>query len=361
MNNNQKYIMRCLELAERGYGYVHPNPMVGCVVVKDGKIVGEGYHRRFGGDHAEIAALKKAGRAAVGSTLYVNLEPCAHHGKTPPCVNAIIAAGIKTVVTSTQDPNPLVGGRGFRALRKAGIKVINGISRDEAKSLNEKFFTFMESGLPFVGLKIAQTIDGRIADRAGTSKWITSDLSRGYAHLLRSGYDAVLVGAGTVRSDDPLLTVRAVEGRNPRRVILDGSFSISLSARVVRDRSAETIILTSSRAFRTKTQKAVALERKGVQVLGLDSGTHIEPRRILKALAGLDITSVMLEGGGSTIRPFLEKRLVNRIHCFVAPKLLGSGLQGIQMNGLLLRTVRTIEDMEVSILGDDILLEGTLR
>lgn len=359
--HHDDYIARCLELAEGGIGFVHPNPLVGCVIVNKGKVVGEGFHSKFGGRHAEIMALKNAGRKARGGTLYVNLEPCSHHGKTPPCTDAIIRSGIRTVVASSRDPNPLVAGRGFRRLRQAGIRVMTGTLRREARELNEKFFKFMETGMPFVGMKVAQTVDGKIADSRGTSQWITSDVARAYGHVLRSSYDAVLVGARTIRMDNPSLTVRAVKGRNPVRVVVDGAFSIDARSKILRNSEAETVVLTSSRSLRAQSNKAVVLERRGVQVLGLDSGRTIEPAAILKVLAELGITSVLIEGGGATLQPFLREKKIDKIHCFVAPKLLGSGVTGVQIDGILLRNARRIDDMTVSILGDDLLLEGTLR
>ena len=200
---DRKFITRCFDLALKGKGTVSPNPMVGCVIVKNGRIVGEGYHRRFGGAHAEVEALKRAGLKAHRAALYVNLEPCSHHGKTPPCVDAIIRSGIKRVVTSCIDPNRLVAGKGIRALRQAGISVRVGILAEEAEALNEKYFYFMRKKVPFVGLKIAQTLDGRSADARGQSKWITSPAARAAGHSIRSEYDAILVGAGTVRKDNP--------------------------------------------------------------------------------------------------------------------------------------------------------------
>ncbi len=348
---------RCLELAMQGAGWVNPNPMVGCVIVKDGSIVGEGYHRRFGGAHAEVEALGKAGRRAKGAILYVNLEPCGHHGKTPPCVEAIVKSGIMRVVSASEDPNPLVAGRGFRKLRSAGIAVTKGVMRDEARELNERFFTFMEKGIPFVGAKIAQTLDGRIADHRGRSKWISSPQSRVHGHMLRSVYDAVLVGATTVRKDDPLLTVRATRGKNPVRIVIDGKFSIPASARMLKNSA---IIITTKASLRKKRGKALLLEKRGVAVLGIEGGRILRPRDVLRVLGGAGISSVLIEGGARTLRQFMEQGAVNKIYCFVAPKILGAGLTGFEMAPLGLRSAVVLMKMKVKTLGPDLLIEGTL-
>ena len=358
---DQVYMMRCFELALHGAGWVHPNPMVGCVIVRNGLVVGEGYHGRFGGAHAEIMALKKAGKKAKGATLYVNLEPCAHHGKTPPCVDAILKAGIRQVVSAAEDPNPVVSGRGFRKLRRGGVIVSRGTLRAEARELNERFFTYMETGIPFVALKVAQTLDGRIADQRGASKWITDPAARAYGHGLRSVYDAVLVGAGTVRSDNPLLTVRAIKGRNPIRVVLDGGFSVPTDARLFRNSGAQTVVLTSSVALKRKRKKAVALERRGVAVIGIEGRSTLAPSSVLRVLGDFVNSSVLIEGGAKTIRPFLESGSVNKIHCFIAPKILGDGVTGLNIRSKGVKGARILNDVKITAVGPDLLLEGTLK
>lgn len=350
---------RCLDLARKGERWVAPNPAVGCVIVRKGRIVAEGYHRAFGGPHAEIAALRQAGRRAKGATLYVSLEPCVHTGKTPPCTEAIIRAGITHVVAAMQDPNPLVSGRGFRRLRAAGVRVSAGILRKEALALNERFATSMERRLPFVGLKLAQTLDGRIADRKGTSKWISSSAARVYAHALRALYHAVLVGAETVRSDDPLLTVRHVSGRQPVRVVLDGRFSLPLNRRVFKTRHAPTIVLTSARSLRRAGKKAAALERKGVQVLGVDGPDRLSVRSIVRVLAAAGMSSVLVEGGGETARCFLEGRTVDKVHAIIAPTILGSGTPSFEVNGLTLGTAIRLKEPAFMTAGSDIVVEGS--
>lgn len=355
------FMERCLRIASLGLGKVHPNPMVGCVIVKGDKIVGLGYHEEFGGPHAEVRALRQAGKRASGSTVYVNLEPCAHHGKTPPCVSALIEAGVSRVVAASLDPNPMVRGKGFRQLRRAGIKVTTGVLAREAKKLNEKFFFSMQAGLPFVGAKVAQTLDGRIADRKGRSKWITGKAARAYGHALRAEYDAVMVGAATVLRDDPLLTVRAVKGRNPVRVILDGRFRVSGTPRIFDTAKAPTVILTSTAMLRRNRTKAVALERKGVQVIGIHGDSVISEVAILKVLAGLGITSLLIEGGSTTLGPFIEKRLVRRVHCFIHPGLLGSGISGFAFGGRTLRNALRLSDVSIRALAGDLVLEGSVQ
>ncbi len=352
---------RCLRIASLGRGKVNPNPMVGCVIVKGEKIIGLGYHEEFGGPHAEVRALRQAGKRAAGSTVYVNLEPCSHHGKTPPCVSALIDAGVSHVVAASVDPNPRVRGKGFRQLRRAGIRVTTGILAQESKKLNEKFFFSMRSGLPFVGAKVAQTLDGRIADSGGRSKWITGKAARAYGHTLRAEYDAVMIGAETALSDDPLLTLRGAEGRNPIRVILDGRFRVKGSLKVFDTSKAPTIILTSASMLRRNRAKAVSLERRGVQVIGIRGPLVKSEVGILKVLAGFGITSVLIEGGSRTLGPFMARRLVHRVHCFIQPGLLGSGMSGFVFGGHTLRNALRLRNVSIRALAGDLVLEGSVR
>ena len=324
-----RMMQRCLALAKRGAGQVSPNPLVGCVIVRNGRIVGEGWHRRFGGPHAEIFALLRAGPSAKGAVAYVNLEPCAHFGKTPPCVDALIRAGIAKAVIAAADPNPLVHGRGIRRLRNAGIRVDVGCLKTEAESLNEKFFRFMISGLPFVGVKFAQTLDGYIADRNGRSKWISSEQSRASVHRLRTEYDAVLVGAKTVLHDDPRLTVRHVPGRNPVRVVIDGRLSSGDSKRIFRTADAPTWLLTSARAIAAKQSLVQSLVSRGVRVLPAAQNSDLTGRAILRTLAAEGISSVLIEGGSKTAAVFFQESLVDVLYLFTAPMTLGGGTRAI--------------------------------
>lgn len=350
---------RCLDLAVKGERWVAPNPVVGCVIVRNGRIVGEGYHRNYGGPHAEIVALKQAGRRAKGATMYVSLEPCVHTGKTPPCTEAIVSAGIKRVVAASRDPNPLVSGRGFRQLRRAGVRVSTGVLRKEARAMNARFIMSMEKRLPYVGVKLAQTLDGKIADRTGRSKWISSPAARTFGHALRARYHSVLVGAGTVRRDDPVLTVRRVRGRQPVRVVLDGSLSLPLNRHVFDTRRAPTVLLTSIRSLRRRREKVVALERRGVQVLGVEGPERLSARSIVRVLGGVGIASVLVEGGSEAVRSFLDGRLVNRVHAIIAPMILGSGTPSFQAAGLGIRTAIRLKQQVVTTVGPDIVCEGT--
>lgn len=329
--DDQILMRRCLELARGGLGTVSPNPLVGCVIVRRGKIVGEGFHRQFGGPHAEILALVHAATKAKGGTLFVNLEPCAHFGKTPPCADAIIHAGISEVVISSEDPNPLVQGRGVRRLREAGIRVRSGILREEARRLNEKFFKFMESGMPYVGIKIAQTIDGYIADVSGKSQWITSKEARRITHRLRSEYDAVMVGSTTVLRDDPELTVRLLNGRNPVRVVIDGRLSLPIDRKIFNAASAPTWVLVSRTTLKVKADKVRSLAGKGVRVLAVSPAEHLDEQKILGTLAAEGISSVLIEGGSATVAGFVSRSLCDKLYLFTAPKILGGGLKAFEL------------------------------
>jgi diaminohydroxyphosphoribosylaminopyrimidine deaminase/5-amino-6-(5-phosphoribosylamino)uracil reductase len=352
-------MQRCIEIARKGAGTVSPNPMVGCVIVREGKIVGEGFHQRFGGLHAEIIALMRAGKRKKGATLYVNLEPCVHFGKTPPCTDAIVQSGISKVVIAVKDPNPLVRGRGIRRLQAAGIDVKVGVLRKEAELLNEKFFKFMKTGLPFVGIKLAQTLDGRIADTIGKSRWITSQEARIEVHRLRSEYDAVLVGASTVLKDDPELSVRLVKGRNPVRVVVDGRLMLPVSRKIFNTNKAPSWIMTSTTALRLKSQKVHQLISKGVRIFGVSSSSILKVESILKILSKEGISSILIEGGARTVAPFVKQSHVDKLHLFIAPKILGGGLETFQFeHPQLLRNSLKLKITDILFNGEDILIEA---
>ncbi len=349
---------RCIDLAGKGGGWVTPNPMVGCVIVRKGRVVGEGYHQRFGAPHAEVNALQDAGRAADGATLYVNLEPCAHYGKTPPCVDSILEAGVREVVIASRDPNPLVRGRGIRRLTEAGVHVRVGVLRREAEAANERFFHFMRTGRPFVGIKLAQTLDGRIADTKGESRWITGEAARAEAHRLRAAYDAVLVGARTALRDDPQLTVRHVRGRNPIRVVLDGRLRIHERLRLCDTSEAETIVLTSERAVRANPARVKRLRDRGVRVSTVGRAPLLRASDLLEELASYEISSILVEGGAATASLFVRANAANRIHLFLAPALLGSGLSGLGSPGRTMRSILRMEDLSVRRFGSDLLVSA---
>lgn len=357
-------MLDCLSLAERGAGYVSPNPLVGAVVVKDGSVVGRGYHRRFGGPHAEIHALRQAGSRARGATLYVNLEPCCHHGKTPPCTDAIIKAGIKRVVVGMTDPNPLVNGKAVRLLRRSGIRVSTGTLRYECARLNEAFVTFITRDRPFVAVKIAQSLDGRINDGLGHHRWISNERSRKIVHALRARYDAVLVGANTIRTDNPRLTVRAVKGRDPYRVVIDGRMTTPLSARVYSDRNRQrTFLFVSGKASRTRKNALSVLRRRGVNIRELGSAGNyiVNLKSVLRQLHRNNVSSVLVEGGGQTFRNFVDAGLVDKFIIFVSPKVLRKGQSVWDRNGD--RTIRRLRFRDVSAwnIQGDVMMEMYVR
>jgi len=313
-----------LELARRGEGFVEPNPMVGCVIVEHGRIVGRGYHKRFGGPHAEVFALRDAGSRARGAVAYVTLEPCSHFGKTPPCTDALIAARVKRVVAAMRDPNPLVAGKGFRRLRAAGIRVDVGLLGGEALDLNAPFVTFHCQRRPYVILKWAQSIDGKIATRTGDSKWITSVESRTEAHKLRARVDAVVVGVNTVLADDPELTARLVAPKRvAARIVLDARLRTPLDSKLVRTADdIPTIIVT--RPHMASGARRSRLVKAGCQIVEIPAdASGIKLRRLLTELHARQMTNILVEGGGTTLGAFLEQDAADEARVFVAPVLIG--------------------------------------
>jgi len=352
--------MAC-RLAQKAAGRTSPNPQVGAVIVQRGKIVGTGYHQFAGGDHAEIAALKRAGARARGATLYITLEPCSHQGRTPACTGALIRAGIKEVVCGTKDPNPLVAGRGFRQLRRAGIKVRLGVLEKECRALIAAFAKYITRHMPFVTLKLAVTLDGRIATASGDARWISGDKSRNTAHRLRNEVDAVIVGLGTIRADNPLLTCRIPGGRNPWRVVLDSRLSIPLSAKILRLADPrKTIIATGVNAAVAKIRRVEAL---GAQVWRLFlKGEQVSWKALLRALARQGIVSVMIEGGGATAASALKEKIVDKIVFFYAPKILGGDARPM-IEALGFHRVRqaiAIKNLGTNRSGQDLVVSGYL-
>jgi len=363
---------RCLDLARRGAGRTSPNPMVGAVVARGDKVVAEAYHRRAGGPHAEVAALRRAGAAARGATLYANLEPCSHFGRTPPCVDAILAAGIRRVVAAHGDPFPLVSGRGFAALRRAGVKVEVGLLRREAEHLNERYLTWITRRRPFVLVKAGMTVDGRIATAAGVSKWITSSRSRAMAHALRAAYDAVMVGVGTVLADDPLLTARKGAAasartwpRQPVRAIMDARLRTPPRARLLRSArrgdGGGLIIYTRSRPDAARMRSLIRAGAEVVPLHGGRGGNAVDLGAALRDLAARGVTSVMIEGGGEIIWSAFEAGLVDKVALFIAPVIVGgrgavglAGGTGVKSPG---RAIRLVERVLTPV-GDDLLLEA---
>jgi diaminohydroxyphosphoribosylaminopyrimidine deaminase/5-amino-6-(5-phosphoribosylamino)uracil reductase len=322
MSNDEIWMRRALDLARRGVGLTRPNPPVGAVVVRNGRQVGEGFHHKAGTPHAEVHALRAAGKQARGATLYVTLEPCCTQGRTPPCTGAIQAAGIRRVVAAVRDPNPAHRGRGFRILRKAGIETACGVCEKEAEDLLAPFASHMTRGRPWVVLKLGATLDGRIADRTGRSRWITSPASRQGVQDLRRAADALLVGSETVRADNPSLFPRPARGRRPLRVVVDGRGRIPASARVLSDgRAADTLLAVSAAC----PQAALNRYRKcGAQVVRpAGSGQRVNLKSLMRHLHSLGVLSVLCEGGGTLAGALLRAKLVDEIVWFIAPVLLG--------------------------------------
>lgn len=357
-------MLRALELASRAQGLTSPNPLVGALVVRDGTVVAEGYHREAGAPHAEVEALEAAGDRARGATLYVTLEPCVHHGRTGPCVPVVLAAGISRVVVAVADPNPKVNGRGIEALRGAGAEVNVGLLETEARELNRPFFTFVLERRPFVTLKGALSLDGKIAAWDMTSRWITGEPARQAAHRLRRRADAIAVGIGTVLADDPLLTVRLPEPwpREPFRVVVDSRARTPLTARVLTaGRPDRALIAVTESASQDRVR---SLEARGVTVLRLPARDgRVDLAALLGALAEREVVSLLLEGGGELNAAFLEAGLVDRVSLFVAPLLLGgAGAPGlVGGRGRSLKEAFRLRRMTVERLGEDLLIEGDLE
>ncbi len=335
--------------------------MVGAVLVRGGKVIATGYHKAAGTDHAEIVALKRAGKRARGATLYINLEPCSHFGRTPPCSRALIGAGVRAVVAGMRDPNPRVAGRGFRALRRAGIAVRVGLMENHCRVLNKAFIKFMTRGLPWVTLKLAASLDGKIATASGDSHWISGEASRKMVHQLRNQLDAVLVGSGTVMADDPQLTCRIAGGRNPWRIVLDRRLRVSPSAQLFRQRDPEkTIVVTSRRAA---SGKAKILTARGAKILRVgERNGKISWNALLKRLARLEIQSVLIEGGAATAASALKEKVVDKVLFFYAPKIIGGdGRVMIETLGIrrIDRSLR-LKRLEVLKLSGDIVVSGDL-
>lgn len=338
--------------------------MVGAVILNNGRIVGQGYHHGAGLPHAEVNALRRAGRFAKSATLYVTLEPCTFFGRTPPCVNAIIDSGIKKVVIATKDPNPLNNGHGIRFLRSKGIEVRVGILRDVAKKTNEIFFKFIAKGLPFVIVKVAQTLDGKIATITGDSKWITGEVARRYVHRLRGQVGAILVGARTVLKDDPLLTPRRTlqrpTSRFPIRVVVDSRLRIPPTSKVLKDSSpSETIIATTRLAAKERIK---TLEAKGAKVLLIrEKNGKVLLKSLIRELGKMEITSLMIEGGGEVIASAFQERIVDKVLFFIAPKIVGGreALTTVEGEGVekISKAIK-LRDITIKRFGEDVLIEG---
>lgn len=364
---DNKFLSLTLELARKGLGTTSPNPMVGAVLVKAGRIVATGFHQRCGGPHAEVVALRKAGTRATGATLYVSLEPCDHTGRTPPCTQSIIQAGVKRVVVGMKDPNPLADGRGIRRLRNARICVELNKKTDEFSALNRIFCRYITLKLPYVIVKTGQSLDGKLATRTGASQWITGPQARQQAQQLRFQADAIMVGVNTILHDDPLLSCRwrgRVRRDKPVKVILDEKLRTPLSARIFsRESPAAVIIATTERAGRGRIKK---FERSGVRVLVMPSQSNdrVDIRELMKELARRELANVLVEGGGEVIGACFDEQLVNEIYCFIAPKIIGGRDAVPVVGGTGIKTLSAaprVTDMAITHYGDDILMRGRIE
>lgn len=327
------YMRRAIELAKKGEGAVDPNPLVGAVIVKNDKIIGEGYHKKYGDLHAERNAFKSITESAEGGTLYVTLEPCCHTGKTPPCTDAIIENKIAKVVIGSGDPNPLVAGKGAAVLKNAGIEVVEGFLAEECDALNDVFFHYITNKTPYVVMKYAMTLDGKIATKSGNSKWINNELSRRKVHEMRNKYTGIMVGIGTVKADDPLLNTRIEGGRSPIRIICDSKLSISADSNICRTASEiKTFVVTAFKDMPSgivtdiKTPKMRELSRLGIKFINVPAKSdepEVDLNRLMELLGKLQINSILLEGGGTLNYSALQAGIVNEIAAFIAPKIVG--------------------------------------
>lgn len=354
------WMERALALAATGLGLTSPNPVVGAILVREGAIVGEGAHLRAGAPHAEAVALAAAGPLARGATCYVTLEPCAHHGRTPPCADALIAAGVSRVVVACRDPNPVVDGRGVERLRRAGVTVDAGLYEEEARRLNRAFFAFVATGRPHVTLKTAMTLDGKIAGTDGHSRWITGEEARAEVHRMRFVADAILVGIGTVLQDDPELTVRApgVPPKEPLRVVVDSRLRIPGDARVLRVGAPQRTLVA---CVAPEPARAASLRARGILVTAFPAEDgRVDLRALLRDLGRRDIMAVLAEGGGELGAALLAAGLVDRVAFFVAPRLLGgrSGPGPIGGTGRRLEEAIGLVDVSHRRIGDDLLIEA---
>ena len=367
----EKYMRRAIKLAKKGSGHVNPNPLVGAVIVRDGEIIGEGYHECYGQLHAErnaIANAKKRGNSLEGSTIYVTLEPCCHYGKTPPCTEAIIEEKIARVVVGSDDPNPLVSGKGFQMLREKGIEVIPHFLKEECDAMNHVFFHYIRTGTPYVAMKYAMTMDGNIACYTGDSKWVTGEESRAHVQTLRNHYKGIMAGIGTVLADDPMLNCRIEGGRDPIRIIADSHLRIPMDSQLVRTAGQQPLIVACLPD--ADEEKAAQLQEKGVEVLripGVPTADITEEQKevislpvLMKELGARKIDGILLEGGGQLNESALQAGIVDRIYCYIAPKIFGGAQAKTPVEGQgLTRAADAWQFKRIGMqeFGQDILLE----
>lgn len=353
------YMKMAMALALKAKGKTSPNPLVGAVIVKNGKVIADGFHKRCGADHAEVVALKKVRAGTPGATMYVTLEPCGHHGRTPPCTDAIIRSGIKRIFIGTKDPNPVNNGKSIAYLRRKGIDVKVGFLEHELRQMNESFFKFIRMKMPFIVIKWAQTIDGKIATASGSSKWITSDKTRALSHRMRDGFDAILVGTKTVISDDPCLNAA-----NPKKrivkIILDPKLRIPVAAKLFGGMiPGQVIVATSAKADVARIKQ---LTKKGVEILKCPTiGGDFDLKYLFRQLAAKNITNILVEGGSRTIGKILKAKLADKAWVFIAPKIVGDQDALSAISGLKARDISNVlklKNLTVRSLDEDIFIEG---
>ncbi len=360
--SHEAYMRLALDEAIKGCGWVNPNPMVGAVIVKNGKVIGKGYHRKFGDLHAERNALAACSESPKGATLYVTLEPCCHHGKTPPCTDAIIESGISEVVIGSDDPNPCVAGKGKQILEKHGIHINSGILEEACNRLNEVFFHYIINKTPFMVMKYAMTLDGKTATQSGKSKWITGEAAREHVHRSRHQYSAIMVGVDTVIADDPMLTCRLPGCKNPVRIICDTNLRIPQDSKIAQTaKNIPTIVATAA----PPSQEAERLQENGIELLHVPKrNRHINLPALMAALGERQIDSVLLEGGATLNASALESGIVHKVQAYIAPKIFGGIGAKTAVGGIGADSPDDavfLEDRQITVIDDDILLEYRIK
>lgn len=364
MNTEEKYMRRALDLAVKGMGYVSPNPMVGCVVVKDGRIISEGYHEHIGQFHAERNALTRCTEDTTGADLYVTLEPCCHYGKTPPCTDIIIEKKIGRVFVGSLDCNPKVAGKGVQILKDHGIEVHVGILEKECLKLNEVFYYYMTTKLPFVAMKYAMSLDGKIACASGDSKWVTGEESRHQVQELRKRYSGIMAGIGTVLADDPLLNCRIAENTDPVRIICDSALRIPDDCQIVRTAdSIRTIVACSAETVREKQRedRIKKLQEKGIEVIETTGSSRVNLKELMREIGAREIDSILLEGGGTLNAEALKQGIVNKVYAYIAGKLIGGKDAKTPVEGTGASTMQesvVLKDLQAEPVGDDFCITG---
>lgn len=356
---DKDYMKMVIELAKNGMGFVSPNPLVGAIIVKNGKIISKGYHKRYGHVHAEVDAINKASESLKGASLYVNLEPCSHYGSQPPCSKRIIEEGISKVIIGCQDPNPLVSGKGIKELKDNNVEVVSGVLEEECLELNKIFFHYITHKRPYVALKYAMSLDGKIACYTGDSKWISSEVSRKHSHGLRHRYKAIMAGIGTVLSDDPMLNSRIENSQDPIRIICDSKLRTPLDSKIVKSaKDIKTIIATTVK----DTNSYKAYIDKSCEILPIrEKNKKLDLNDLMDKLGQLKIDSLLVEGGSSLNGSLLEEKLINKVYAYIGPKLIGGSKAKNPIGGLGMATIEealTLKNMKITNLACDFLIEG---